>query len=222
MIHKTVSLADQVYERLEHDILSGKYQRGTILTELRLCEDLGVSRTPIREALMRLEQNHIAESSGKGVKVLSITPEDAEAIYRIRERIEGMAAADCARKMTDAQLRELSDVLSLQEFYAGKQDSDKVQEMDGAFHEMMYRFSGSSILYNTLYPLHRKLQKYRKNAVEYPGRASESLAEHRAILNALAAHDGEAADRAVTEHVRAAHRRLMELQNLKHGEEPTV
>ena len=64
MMHKSVSLADQVYERLEKDILSGKYTRGTILTELRLCEDLGVSRTPVREALRMLEQEHVAVVPG--------------------------------------------------------------------------------------------------------------------------------------------------------------
>lgn len=213
MMHKTVSLAGQVYERLEQDILSGKYERGTLLTELKLSEDLGVSRTPIREALRMLEQDNIVEPSGKGVKVLSITTEDAEAIYRIRERIEGMAAADCARRISDADLRALSDILSLQEFYAAKQDSERVEELDGEFHKTIYRCSGSSILYNTLRPLHRKIQKFRKNAVAYPHRASESVAEHRRILNAIAAHDPEAADRAVTEHVRAAHRRLMEIEN---------
>lgn len=213
MMHKTVSLAGQVYERLEQDILSGKYERGTLLTELKLSEDLGVSRTPIREALRMLEQDNIVEPSGKGVKVLSITTEDAEAIYRIRERIEGMAAADCARRISDADLKALSDILSLQEFYAAKQDSERVEELDGEFHKTIYRCSGSSILYNTLRPLHRKIQKFRKNAVAYPHRANESVAEHRRILNAIAAHDPEAADRAVTEHVRAAHRRLMEIEN---------
>lgn len=213
MMHKTVSLAGQVYERLEQDILSGKYERGTLLTELKLSEDLGVSRTPIREALRMLEQDNIVESSGKGVKVLSITTEDAEAIYRIRERIEGMAAADCARRISDADLKALSDILSLQEFYAAKQDSERVEELDGEFHKTIYRCSGSSILYNTLRPLHRKIQKFRKNAVAYPHRASESVAEHRRILNAIAAHDPEAADRAVTEHAQAAHRRLMEIEN---------
>ena len=64
--HKTISLADQVFDHLENDILSGKYQRGEILTESKLSTELGVSRTPIREALRRLEQEHIIEESGKG------------------------------------------------------------------------------------------------------------------------------------------------------------
>ena len=212
MLHKMVSLADQVYERLEEDILSGRYARGTVLTELRLCEDLGVSRTPVREALRRLEQENIVESGGKGMRVLSITPEDAEAIYCIRERVEGMAAAGCAAKITDEQLQELKEVMSLQEFYAEKHNSEKVKELDGEFHRLIYRYSGSPVLYNTLYPLHKKIQKYRKSVIEYPHRASESIAEHRKILAAVAAHDAAAADAAITEHAQAAHRRLLDLE----------
>ena len=71
--HKTISLADQVFERLETDILSGKYAPGDVLTEMKLVVDLGVSRTPIREALRRLEQERLIEDTGKGSRVLGIT-----------------------------------------------------------------------------------------------------------------------------------------------------
>jgi len=81
MNHKTVSLADQVFERLESDILLGKYPRGAYLTELALVEDLGVSRTPIREALRRLEQEHIIEVSSRGILVLGVTSEDLADIF---------------------------------------------------------------------------------------------------------------------------------------------
>ncbi len=64
--HKTHTLADQVFERLETDILSGKYARGDVLVEMELCQELGVSRTPVREALRRLQQEHLVEEYGKG------------------------------------------------------------------------------------------------------------------------------------------------------------
>ena len=96
--HKTISLADQVFERLEGEILGGKYQPGELLTEARLTEDLGVSRTPVREALRRLEQEHIVELSSKGILVLGVTEKDICDIYAIRLRIEGMAAAAAAKR----------------------------------------------------------------------------------------------------------------------------
>ena len=89
---KTTSLADQVFEKLENDIIQGVYPRGEILTELKLVDQLGVSRTPIREALRRLEQERLIEDTGKGSRVVGITEEDLEDIMNIRQRIEGLAA----------------------------------------------------------------------------------------------------------------------------------
>ena len=85
MQHKTVSLADQVFEHIEADILSGKYARGEIITESRMSAELGVSRTPIREAFRRLSQEHLIEESGKGSVVIGITEKDLDDIFLIRE-----------------------------------------------------------------------------------------------------------------------------------------
>ena len=87
MEHKNVSLADRVFERLESDLLGGRYQRGELLTEHRLVEDLGVSRTPIREALRRLEQEHIIEIGGRGILVIGVSEEDVKDIFDIRLRM---------------------------------------------------------------------------------------------------------------------------------------
>jgi DNA-binding FadR family transcriptional regulator len=89
---RTTSLADQVFEKLENDIIFGVYPRGEILTELKLVEQLGASRTPIREALRRLEQERLIEDAGKGSRVLGITENDLLDIMNIRQRIEGLAA----------------------------------------------------------------------------------------------------------------------------------
>ena len=90
--YKTTSLADQVFERLENDIIQGVYQKGEILTELKLVELMGVSRTPIREALRRLEQERLIVDSGKGSIVVGITEDDLVDIMNIRQRIEGLAS----------------------------------------------------------------------------------------------------------------------------------
>lgn len=208
IMHKSVSLADQVFERLESDILTGVYQRGEILTELKLCETLGVSRTPVREALKRLEQEHIVEDCGKGMQVLSITAEDAACIYEIRSRIEGLAARACAENISKEDLDAMREAVDLQYFYASRGDSDRVKTIDSEFHEMIYKFSGSAVLYDTLVPLHRKIQKFRKSSIELKSRAEESVAEHRAIYEAIASGDAEAAEKAMTFHVASARDRL--------------
>ena len=199
--HRTLSLAEQVFERLEGDILSSKYQRGEILTEMKLVADLGVSRTPVREALHRLEQEHLVETTSKGILVIGVTQKDLEDIFAIRLRIEGMASAEAARRITEEELAELKETLELQEFYVPRKDADHIKGMDSKFHRLLYRFSGSAVLNDTLLPLHKKVQKYRKAAVENENRAQLSAKEHRAIYEAIAAGDAELAEKCTVAHI---------------------
>lgn len=204
MDYKTVSLADQVYERLETDILTGKYQQGEILTELRICSDLGISRTPVREALRSLAQEHLVEDCGKGTRVLGITSKDFEDMCTIRLRIEGLAVRGFIRNRTEDMLKMLREVLELQEFYLNKSDPDHMKVMDGRFHEIIYENCGSPILCHILAPLHKKIQKFRRLSIEQAGRAQKSYQEHRAIYEAMAAGDEDLAEKLMSEHVQNA------------------
>ena len=199
--HKTISLAEQVFDRLENDILTGKYQRGDVLTELKLVTDLGVSRTPVREALHRLEQEHVIEITSKGILILGVTEQDLEDIFAIRLRIEGMASAFAAKNMNAAQLNELKEMIELQEFYVAKQDPERIKTMDSKFHQLIYRYCGSAVLNDTLLPLHKKVQKYRRASVENNSRAQQSASEHRAIYEAIEAGNAELAEKYTTEHI---------------------
>ncbi len=207
--HKSVSLADQVFDHIETDILTGKYEKGTLLTESKLSEELGVSRTPIREALRRLEQEHLIEESGKGVVVVGIGEDDVEVIFQLRFRIEPLAAQRAAENRSEYQLSLLREAVEFQEFYLGKQDADRIKLMDSQFHETIYKMSGSIVLYDVLLPLHRKIQKYRKVSVSKTSRASDSIAEHRAILEAITAGDGEKAYDLVKRHLLNAYEHIV-------------
>ena len=207
--HKTVSLADQVFEHLETDILSGKYQRGEILTEAKLCQELGVSRTPVREALRRLGQEHIIEESTKGSIVIGISERDLEDIFMIRESVEGLAAEVAAKSRTADQLNELRHTLELQEFYLSKMDSEQIKIMDNRFHELIYKSCGGITFYDTLEPLHKKIQKYRKAAVNNKSRATASVEEHKKIFEAIAAGDGESARKYTVKHIKNAHNHII-------------
>jgi DNA-binding GntR family transcriptional regulator len=209
MQHKTVSLADQVFEHLETDILSGKYARGEILTESKLSAELGVSRTPIREALRRLEQEHIIEESGKGSIVIGITENDLIDIFLIREKLECMAASLAAERCTEEQLAELKETLEFQEFYLSKQDAEHIKLMDNKFHRTLYRLTGSMTFYDTLVPLHKKIQKYRRASVESKSRANASVLEHRKIFEAIAEKNSELAAKYAKEHVENAYNHTM-------------
>ena len=210
MKHKSISLADQVFERLETDIISGKYKRGQILTELALTEDLGVSRTPVREAIQLLEQEQLIVLQPKGILVLGVTEKDLCDIYSIRVRIEGLAAAEAARYRDEDGMRALSESLSLQQFYVERNDLDHVQSMDNKFHETVYDMCGSTVLRATLLPLHRKVQKYRKISFQSSAsRAESSYREHKEIYDAIDAGNAELAEQLMTQHVKNAMDRLL-------------
>lgn len=212
--HKTISLAEQVFERLESDILTGVYQRGEVLTELKLVTDLGVSRTPVREALNRLEQEHIIESTPRGILILGVTEQDLEDIFAIRMRIEGLSSYNATKRITKEELDELRETLELQEFYVNKQDPDRIKTMDSKFHQLIYRFCGSSVLYDTLMPLHKKVQKYRKASVENNARAQQSAHEHRAIFEAIEAGNAELAEKYTVEHITNAAKHILKKEVL--------
>lgn len=207
--HKTVSLADQVYDALETDILSGKFARGDILTENKLCEIMGVSRTPIREALRRLEQENLIKESGKGSVVIGISEKDLEDIFTIRFQIEGIAAEKAAKNCTDAELEQLRNALELQEFYLTKHNAEEIKLMDNRFHEILYQISGSVTFYNILLSLHKKVQKYRKASIQSTSRANESVEEHKLIFNAIASRDCEKAKYYATKHVENAYTHII-------------
>ena len=208
LTHKTVSLADQVFEHIERDILSGKYERGEIITEGKLSAELGVSRTPVREALRRLDQEHLIEESGKGSVVIGISEKDLEDIFLIRKQLECLAASMAAKNHTDEQLAELKETLELQEFYVTKADTEHVKYMDNKFHRILYKLTGSTVFFDTLVPLHRKIQKYRRASLQSKSRAAESVQEHRKIYEAIALGDEKLAYETVLEHIENAYNHI--------------
>jgi len=208
--YKATSLADQVFEKLENDIIQGVYPRGEILTELKLVEQLGVSRTPIREALRRLEQERLIEDTGKGSRVLGITMEDLEDIMNIRERIEGLAAYYAALNITPEGLKELTHIVDLQEFYFSRQDKEHLRQVDDAFHDLICTLSKRSVISDTLMPLMRKTRRYRRVAIDNWERTTNTMNEHRKMYEAIASGNAELAQELATAHIVHSKRYLIE------------
>ena len=209
MEHKMVSIADQIFDELEKAILTGEYERGDILTEIKLSEKMGVSRTPIREALRRLDQERIIEITAKGAKVIGINDRDIADIYDIRLRIEGMASFLAAQRRSEEDMQRLKRILDLQEFYTKKEDADQIKNYDSEFHLALYQICQCPTLLDTLEPLHRKVIKFRKVSVAHPGRAQKSFAEHKAIYDAIAEGDAINAEKLTCEHIANARKSIL-------------
>lgn len=204
------SLRSRVFSQLQNDILNGYYEPGESLIETKLSEELGVSRTPIREALRQLELEGLVQSiPNKGVIVKGITSQDIQDIYTIRMLIEGLAARWAAEKITDEELQELKDTVDLEEFYTVRNDYSHLLQSDTKFHDIIFKASKSKPLMHTLSTFHHYVQKARKMSMSSPGRAMKVLGEHKAILQAIIDKDAQKAERLTTEHVSNASSNLL-------------
>ena len=174
------SLEESVYFTLEEEILSGKLKRGETLTEISLSRRLGVSRTPLRGALHRLAEEGLIEiTPNRGATVVGVGREELIDIYKIRMRLEGLASAEAARRITPEDIEKLKESVELAEFYIKKQDAEHLKELDSQFHSIIYRASGNRLLYKTLSELHRNIHFYRKQSLAVPERLTRSIEEHR-------------------------------------------
>ncbi len=206
------SLGGRIFLQLQNDIINGKYKEGDSLIETKLSEELGVSRTPIREAIRQLELEGLVQSiPNKGAIVKGITVQDIEDIYTIRMMIEGLAARWAAEKITDSELEQLKEIIEFEEFYTAKNDAVHLQQFDSRFHDIIFSASKSKPLMHTLSTFHHYVQTARIASLASPGRAQKALEEHRAILQAIAEHDPEKAEKLTTQHVENASRNFINL-----------
>lgn len=183
--YKSVSLANQVFETLERNILNGTYAIGEIISEKRLSEELGVSRTPIREALSRLAEEDLVSDSPAGTVVLGITDKDVDDAFEVKRRIEIMATRWAAKAMDEEQLKKMKEIIEQQEFFAQKDDDEKVRDLDTEFHDLIYDACGSPVMRGILSPLHHKMHKFRRASLAREHRIIDSVKEHEDIYNAI-------------------------------------
>ncbi|HOO11810.1 MAG TPA: GntR family transcriptional regulator [Bacillota bacterium] len=197
------SLREKIFLKLRQDILDGRYKAGDSLVELKLAEEMGVSRTPVREAIRQLELEGLVFSiPNKGVFVEGITSQDIDDIYAIRESMEGLAARWAIERMDEQSLKELENLCELMEFYTGKSDLDRVGELNSKFHDLIFESTNSKPLKQILSDFQYYIGNIRLASLKSPGRAEQSLKEHKAIVEAFKDRDVERGERVLVEHIR--------------------
>lgn len=207
------SLSGRVFQTIREDILKGKYQEHDELRETTIGKELGVSRTPVREALRQLElEGLVTIIPNKGAYVTGITAKDVKDIYTIRSMLEGLCARWATEHITEEQLDELEEVLLLSEFHmkkSGNINVEQVTALDGRFHEILYEACDSRMLGHLLSDFHKYVQVARKTSIVSEERARKSLREHRQLLRAIKDKDPDLAEQLADEHI------LHVMQNLK-------
>lgn len=198
------SLRGRVFQKVREDILSGVYEDHEELKEAALARELGVSRTPVREALRQLElEGLVAIIPNKGAFVTGISGKDVYDIYRIRSVLEGLCARWATEHITPEQIEQLEEIVLLSEFHL-KKDKDKVvqvSDLDGKFHHVLYEASNSRIMEHTLSDFHKYVKMARMLSVGAKNRAEKSIEEHKAILEAIKKGDADEAERLANLHI---------------------
>lgn len=198
------SLRGKVFEKLREDILSGVYKEKEELREVSVGEELGVSRTPVREALRKLELEGLVRIiPNKGAYVTGITQEDVRDIYKIRSILEGLCARWATEHITEEQLTELEEILLLSEFHLKKKDAcaEQVSVLDGRFHKVLYEASNSRIMEHVLSDFHKYVKMARRMSVGSKNRAEKSIQEHKEILEAIKQKDADMAEQLANRHI---------------------
>lgn len=199
------SLGQNVFWEVREGILLGKYKKEEELRETAIGEAMGVSRTPVREALRQLELEGLVNIiPNKGTYVVGLSMQDMQDICEMRFLLERMCVKRAALIISDNQLEKLEEVIYLSEFHLKKSNMKQVAELDGIFHTFIYESCGSKMLEHALGDYLYYLKQVRRIGYECFGRAADSIEEHRGILNALIAHDGELAEKTAGLHIRNA------------------
>ncbi|MGH2966471.1 MAG: GntR family transcriptional regulator [Solirubrobacterales bacterium] len=199
------STADAVHDAMVGGIRSGRLAPGTRLGEVYLASLFSVSRTPVREALMRLEAEHVVERDRhRGLVVSRVTVEQIIEIYVVREALDGAAARLAA---SSAQILDIEELAQVNEELARAAAAGRFEEMASLnvdFHHILARASRNEMLMRFTAQVHQVVQRFRTTTFTYPGRAALAVEEHRAILDALRRRNPEEAERTAREHMRRA------------------
>ena len=180
----------------------GVFKPGDRLVESDLAERFGVSRTPIREALQRLETQSLLARDGRSLIVASLSHTQMSELYVVRTVLEGLAARLAARHATDEEVQVLRDMV--QEDGALLDDPSALARANRRFHKQIHLASHNHFLVQQLDLVHRSMALMATTSLAAEGRGQVALAEHSSIVEAIAKRDGDAADTALRDHISVA------------------
>ncbi|WP_375687693.1 GntR family transcriptional regulator [Pseudooceanicola sp. LIPI14-2-Ac024] len=198
---------ESAYERLREEIRSGALRPGARLTETEIAQRLEISRTPVREAIRRLEaEGLVAHQPRTGAVVRSLDYPEIMELYEMRTVLEGTAARLAARAASPVELEELAAINGEMTVAAGQGDTAALARLNRQFHRRLMDAARNRFLLRSMATVESTLLILGPSSMESPERAQEAVAEHSRILEALAARDGAAAEAAMRTHMERAQR----------------
>lgn len=202
-IQRPKSINEMTYERLRSGVLTGKLAVGDFYNELELAKELGVSRTPVREALLKLAaENLIVFHPGKGITVNHFTKKDIEDLFELRQAIEEAAIARVMENLSEEQIQTAKNLIAQQEDCTkSNYDENLFLEIDRRFHLFLVGESGNRFMVQTYNNIRDYITITAREALAREGRAGQVIQEHKAIVRALSQRKTRAIKHAIRKHL---------------------
>lgn len=216
-------LREVVTETLRDAIVSGVLKPGERLMEIQLAEELGVSRTPVRESIRKLElEGFVVMVPRRGTYVADLSIKDINEVYEIRTVLDVLAAGLAAERITEDELEELERLLVQIGEYVDENNVEKLIEYDSQFHDVLYRASRNDRLVGIINNLREQFTRFRSISMKYPGRMKNTVEEHTRLVEAIAQRNPELAQQIAREHMENSEQTLLkefdERRNFEDGE----
>lgn len=207
-LFRSTTLTGLVQEEILRRIKSGEVEAGSRLNELELAEHLGVSRSPVREALRALEEAGLVRlEKNRGVFICEMSDADAEELYDLRATLDEMAGRLLASRIEERRLEELRRMLELLESSSIRDGVNTYFPLNIAFHDRLVEMAGNATLLGMYRQLINRMHLMRRRSFSTAGSSAASHAEHRMILMALETRDPDAVGRAMRAHVMSGYQR---------------
>ena len=201
-IDEYIPLRDVVFNTLRSAIITGELSPGERLMEIKLANELGVSRTPVREALRKLEREGLVITTArKGAEVAPINERDLKEVLEVRKSLESLACQLAAQKITPEQVEELSAMNSSIAQAIEENDIEAITQLDIDFHEVIYQITENRRLIDILHQLKEHILRYRLQYIKDMKNKKNIVEEHKKIISALESHNPKASRREIERHI---------------------
>ena len=200
---ESVPVRERAYEHLKASILSGRFNPGERLAEEHLAKELGISRTPIREALHKLESEGLIKPlASRGFVASQDSKDDIEELFEIRAVLEGYALRLICGRITDTVLAQLEETVEKAEEALRRHGLDEIFQWNTRFHDTLHDLiTDKRRLYHQMVTMRQYVLRYRKNTLQYPDGGARTVDGHRKILLALRLRDPDLCERVMREHI---------------------
>lgn len=195
-------LRDIVFSALREGILSGELKPGERLMEVQLAEEMGVSRTPVREAIRKLElEGLVVMIPRKGAYVAGLTLKDVADVFEIRGSLEGLAAALASERITDDEIENLGNILKQLSTAVEAKDLETTIKKDAEFHQILFSATRNERLAQMVNNLKEHIDRFRIQSFTNPARMKSVLDEHQKIVDAIKKRDADSAEKLAKDHI---------------------